>query len=313
MSQTTNRVLMVRPVRFAFNEETAASNAFQQKSKSQEEAERIQRQAVKEFDDYVALLRENGVSVEVVQDTTEPFTPDSIFPNNCFSTHCRGNGDHVLVLYPMCAANRRLERNKLFPSRPLHPSSTPLPFPFHITDLTHWEADGKYLEGTGSLILDRERRIAYACLSPRTCEEVVKDWAKVMDYDYLLFHSEDEQGTPVYHTNVVMHVGTRFAIVCLDSIKDAKEHQQLVTRLEMSGKEIIDITMQQMHQFAGNMLELHNEQGEKLLVMSLTARQSLTAEQLKTLEEDVRIISPDIHAIETAGGGSARCMLAELF
>ncbi|MBR4387999.1 MAG: amidinotransferase [Prevotella sp.] len=304
--QTTNRVLMVRPVRFAFNEETAANNAFQQKSEGADAALAVQRQAVAEFDNYVKLLRDNGITVDVLQDTPEPFTPDSIFPNNCFSTHVDADGRRTLVLYPMFAQNRRWERDKLLTLIDKQSFD-------RVVDLTPWEKKGKYLEGTGSLILDRDHHIAYACRSPRTNDEVVAEWAKEMGYDYFLFDSDDEQGTPVYHTNVVMHVGTRFAVVCMESVKDDGQRATLRRLLEENGKEVVDITFEQMHHFAGNMLELRNDKGEKLLIMSATARRSLTPEQLQTLEQDVRIVAPDISAIETAGGGSARCMIGETF
>jgi len=305
--QTTDHVLMVRPVRFAFNEETAGNNAFQQKSESAEAALRIQQQAVAEFDAYVALLRENGVTVDVLQDTPEPFTPDSIFPNNCFSTHLTDNGGkRRLVVYPMFAPNRRQERGKLMTMLGRMRFD-------EMLDLTGYEQLGLFLEGTGSLILDREHRMAYACLSPRTTREVMDEWARRMGYDYFLFSSEDEQGTPVYHTNVVMHVGTRFAVVCMDSIKNDDERRQLAALLEKNGKEVVSISLRQMNQFAGNMLELRNKKGEKLLAMSRTALRSLTEEQVRLLETDVRIVAPDIHAIETAGGGSARCMIAEIY
>ncbi|MBQ9637164.1 MAG: amidinotransferase [Prevotella sp.] len=311
--QTTNRVLMVRPCRFAFNDETAENNAFQQKSASLEAAQYVERKAVEEFDSYVALLRENGIMVDILQDTPDPFTPDSIFPNNCFSTHRDGTEDvgtpdatRTLVLYPMFAMNRRLERDKLLKSSALKGFS-------RIVDLTSWEAQGKFLEGTGSLVLDRDNRIAYACRSPRTCEEVVSEWARQMNFRYVLFDSTDEKGQPVYHTNVVMHVGTRLAIVCLDSVSDERQRLQLLESLEGSGKKVVAINFEQMHQFAGNMLELRNESGEKLIIMSRTARQALTQEQTTAIEEDTRIVSPDINAIETTGGGSARCMIAELF
>lgn len=309
--QTTNHVLMVRPVRFAFNEETAANNAFQQKSESAEAALKIQREAVEEFDAYVDLLRRNGVIVDVLEDTPEPFTPDSIFPNNCFSTHCDVDADsgkekRTLVIYPMFAANRRLERQKLMTVL------GKMRFD-EVVDLTGYEQQNLCLEGTGSLILDREHHVAYACLSPRTSREVMDEWARRMGYDYFLFDSADEQGMPVYHTNVVMHVGTRFAVVCMESVRDAGQRQQLRELLEKNGKQIVDISFAQMHQFAGNMLEVRNDQGEKLLVMSQTARQSLTTEQVRLLETDVRIVAPDICAIETAGGGSARCMIAEVY
>ena len=298
---------MVRPVRFAFNEETAANNAFQQRSETEEAAQATAREAIEEFDAFVRLLCENGITVEVVQDTPEPFTPDSIFPNNCFSVH----GD-TLVLYPMFAPNRRLERKKLINFRFTD-------FRFSISnhsklkDLTHYEESGRFLEGTGSLVLDREHRVAYACLSPRTDEEVLKEWASAMGYSYLTFHSQDGQGMPVYHTNVMMHVGSRQAVVCLESIPNPSEREALKAMLEQYGKEVVPITLAQMNQFAGNMLELHNDRGEQLLVMSQTARRSLTTTQIATLSKHTRILSPDIHAIEAAGGGSARCMMAEIF
>lgn len=303
--QTTHRVFMVRPVRFGFNEETAANNAFQVRSETDEAVQMVERQAVREFDDYVALLRENGVTVEVLQDVAEPATPDSIFPNNCFSVHDTGT-EKVLVLYPMFAKNRRLERSKLMAFLDKHHFDS-------ILDLTDNEERGLFLEGTGSLILDREHRFAYACQSPRTHREVVSEWAERMNYDYFMFDSQDEKGVPVYHSNVMMHVGTRFAIVCLDSIRNIHQREQLIRLLEERGKEIVAISLEQMHRFAGNMLELTNHQGEKLLVMSKTAKDSLTPEQIGILEEDVRILAPDISVIEKAGGGSARCMLAELY
>ena len=302
--QTTNHLLMVRPTHFAFNEETAANNAFQQRSQTADEALRIQRQAVEEFDAYVALLRENGVMVDVRQDTPNPFTPDSIFPNNCFSTHLVG-AEHVLVIYPMFAHNRRLEREKLF----THDDYVRYD---RVIDLTHWEKEEKYLEGTGSLILDRDHHIAYACRSPRTDESVLHDWAQQLGYDYFLFDSEDENGMAVYHTNVVMHVGTRFAIVCMNSIKDASQRKQLADLLTSNGKEVVEITLEQMHHFAGNMLEVRNEKGQKLLIMSAAAKRSLTEAQIALLEQDVKILAPSLEAIETAGGGSARCMIAEM-
>lgn len=304
LNQTTSHLLMVRPVRFAFNEETAGNNAFQKRSDVAGE-NGLQQQALKEFDDYVALLRQNGVRVTVVDDTPHPFTPDSIFPNNCFSTHLDDKG-RTLVLYPMFAPNRRDEREKL---RPL---LVEMPFD-KVVDLTHWENDAHFLEGTGSLILDRQRHMAYACRSPRTHDEVVADWALQLGYDYFLFDSTDDNGTPVYHTNVVMHVGIDVAVVCLDSIRDDHQRAELVQRLADSGKEVVPITQAQVRQFAGNMLEVSNIHGEQLLVMSDTARQSLTLSQFDTLSRHTRIVAPPIHAIETVGGGSARCMIAEIF
>lgn len=303
--QTTHHVLMVRPVRFGFNEETAGNNAFQQKSESVEDALRTQQQAVSEFDAYVALLQKNGVDVDVLQDTAEPFTPDSIFPNNCFSTHIKGE-KRILVIYPMYANNRRLERDKLM--QWINPYDYD-----EVIDLTGYEQDHMYLEGTGSLVLDRDHHIAYACISPRTNEDVVREWADIMGFESLLFDSTDEDGVPIYHTNVMMHVGTGYAVVCMDSINDPSKRKQLLQTLQQTDKEIVEISYEQMHHFAGNMLEVSNRSGEQLLVMSATARAVLTPSQSSRLEKFVRIISPDIHAIETAGGGSARCMLAEIF
>ena len=310
--QTTNHLLMVRPVRFAFNEETAANNAFQQRSEGDGAALRIQHLAVEEFDNYVNLLRCNGVTVDVLQDTPEPFTPDSIFPNNCFSTHCErddqtGETTRTLVIYPMYAKNRQREREKL---RTLLDQ---MKFD-HVVDLTSWEKEGKYLEGTGSLILDRDHRVAYACLSPRTSPEVVQAWAEALGYDYFLFDSTDEQGTPVYHTNVVMNVGTRLAFVCMESITDVHQRETLRALLEEHDKIVVDLTFEQMNRFAGNMLEVRNDLGEKLFVMSTTARDSLTSEQTALIREDnMSIVAPHIPVIEKAGGGSARCMIAEIF
>ena len=297
--RTTNHILMVRPCRFAYNEQTAVNNAFQLKSDQQ--AEGVQQQAVQEFDAFVQLLRDNGVTVDVLQDTPEPSTPDSIFPNNCFSTH----GD-TLVLYPMFAPNRRLERAKLMPHlQQLHFEK--------VVDLTHWEAQGKFLEGTGSLVLDRRQRIAYACRSARTHEEVLKDWAEQMGYTYFAFNGEDEQGMPIYHTNVMMHLGQDMAMVCLEAVKDEEQRNTLKQMLQWGYRDVIEITPQQMHHFAGNMLEVNGSLHEPLLVMSTTAYDTLKVRQLLRINRHVKIIHCDIPTIETAGGGSARCMMAEIF
>lgn len=300
---------MVRPVRFAFNEETAGNNAFQQKTENEAAAERIRKQAVQEFDDYRQLLESEGITVTVLTDTPEPFTPDSIFPNNCFSTHLEtvdGKPLRTLVLYPMYAENRRKERTKL-----MKVLGT-LPFD-RVIDLTAAEADGKFLEGTGALVLDREHHTAYACLSPRADAELLKEWGKLLGYKIFAFHAADEAGMAVYHTNVVMHVGTRFAVVCLESVQDAGERAALVAQLQADGKEIVEISMAQMHRFAGNMLEVRGADGGKRLIMSATAKGALTGAQIALLERDVKILSPSLTAIETAGGGSARCMIAELY
>ena len=302
---------MVRPVRFAYNEETATNNAFQKKDDTQGGAQTVEQQAVKEFDAYVAMLRDQGVEVQVLQDTEEPFTPDSIFPNNCFSTHIdvllgTSVRQRTLVIYPMYARNRRDERGKLLKALMKEKFDK-------IVDLSILEPEGKFLEGTGSLILDREHHIAYACVSPRTNPVALKIWADEMNYRYVLFDGTDDNRQPIYHTNVMMHVGSRYAIVCLEAIADQSQRQTVIDSLHTTGKEIVNISFDQMRQFAGNMLELRNSEGKKILVMSATAKHSLTSEQLSILEQDALIVAPDIHTIETAGGGSARCMIAEKY
>ena len=293
---TTNTILMVRPAAFAFNEETSDSNAFQQRLDGD-----VAERAVEEFDSYASMLRSNGIMVDVLQDTPKPSTPDSIFPNNCFSTH----GD-TLVLYPMCAPNRRLEREKLRAALEKYNFT-------RLVDLTAFESVNKFLEGTGSLVLDRENLIAYACISPRTDAGLVEQWADTMGYTPVMFSASDFGGTAIYHTNVMMHVGSGYAVVCLDAVDDAAQRNMLSDTISKSGKEIVLISMEQMNQFAGNMLQMHNDKGEDLLVMSRSALMSLTRLQIEALEKYTRILAPEIPIIETVGGGSARCMIAEIF
>ena len=206
----------------------------------------------------------------------------------------------------MYAHNRRDERGKLLKALMKEKFDK-------IVDLSILEPEGKFLEGTGSLILDREHHIAYACVSPRTNPVALKIWADEMNYRYVLFDGIDDNRQPIYHTNVMMHVGSRYAIVCLEAIADQSQRQTVIDSLQSTGKEIVNISFDQMRQFAGNMLELRNSEGKKILVMSATAKHSLTSEQLSILEQDALIVAPDIHTIETAGGGSARCMIAEKY
>ena len=319
--QTTNTVLMVRPVNFSFNSQTATNNAFQQEGF----ADQAQDKALKEFDNYVQQLEEAGVKVIVVEDTPIPHTPDSIFPNNWFSTHtpeeageflseeeCKNNTTAV-VLYPMFAPNRREERGKnVLPKLSEHYNGC-----YKILDLSEYEKEGMFLEGTGSLILDRVNKIAYGCISPRTNEDVVEKWADMLDYDYCLFDAVDADGTPIYHTNVMMWIGKEFAAVCLDAIEDIDERMNLIETLEECDKEIIEISLEQMGNFAGNMLELQGKDKDgnphPVIVMSKTAFESLDNEQLHTLQNYATIVAPDLEYIEKNGGGSARCMVAEIF
>lgn len=297
--QSTSEVLMIRPVHFGYNAETAVNNYFQQKTDST-----VQEKAVQEFDELVSKLRSNKIIVNVVEDTIEPHTPDSIFPNNWISFH----EDNSVTLYPMFAVNRRKERKE-----------TVLQFirdHFNITkinDLSFYEQSGVFLEGTGSMVLDRENKIVYACLSPRTNEDVLDHFCKLYKYSKVVFIAADSKGNLIYHTNVMLCIGSRFAVVCLEAIPEENERKHVIESLTASGKEIISISLQQLHHFAGNMLELKNADGENILVLSTQAYQSLHQQQIDALEKYATILHSSLNTIETAGGGSARCMLAEIF
>lgn len=297
--QTTNHLLMIRPVDFKFNEQTAGNNKFQVASTESD----VQSQALKEFDGFVQLLRQNDIDVSVVDDTLQPETPDSIFPNNWVSFHEDGS----IYLYPMFSENRRLERRKeiLEGLRDKFEVN-------HVSDLSFYEMQYAFLEGTGSMVLDRVNKIAYACLSVRTDEEVLQNFCMLTGYEPISFQAVDGTNFPIYHTNVMMCIGDRFAVICLDSIPDQEEKLAVTMSLTSSGKEIIEITLDQMNHFAGNMLQVANQSGESLLVMSEQAYLSLTTDQISSLENYARIIYAPIYTIEKNGGGSARCMLAEI-
>ena len=299
-AQSTNHILMIRPVNFGFNEETAGSNAFQNPDA---EKHGVQELALAEFDGMVSMLREKGIDVTVIEDTPEPYTPDSIFPNNWVSFHA--NGD--VFLYPMQAENRRLERrediiNQLEDSFKVH----------RIEDLSRFELEGKYLEGTGSMVLDRKNKIAYACISPRTDREILALFCRLAGYKEVSFSAYDEHGQPIYHTNVLMCVGGDFAVICLDSITDHIEKNEVTTVLKLTYKEIITISQEQMNHFAGNMLEVKNNAGETLIVMSQSAFDVLNSVQKSALGKYGKLVYANINTIETNGGGSARCMMAEV-
>jgi hypothetical protein len=300
VSQTTTTILMIRPVNFGFNEQTAGSNAFQNRNAEQQQ---VQNKALKEFDNLVDVLRENGVEVMVIDDTPEPHTPDSIFPNNWVSFH----GDGNVFLYPMMAENRRLERREDIIMQLEDEFSIK-----HVIDLSRFEHENKFLEGTGSMVLDRENKIAYACLSPRTDKEVLDLFCSQSGYTSILFHAVDENGTDIYHTNVLMCMGNDFAVICLDSIKDPEEKETVIQSVKSTQKQIIAISFDQMNHFAGNMLELQNQSGESLVVMSKSAWDSLNYEQRAILSSFSKPVYADISTIENNGGGSARCMIAEV-
>ena len=290
---------MIRPVNFAFNRETAVTNAFQVESNDSE----VQQKAIREFDSFVDKLRSKRIDVIVINDTPEPYTPDSIFPNNWISFH--NNGD--VVLYPMFAENRRLER------KPNVIAEIKSKFSVSNTiDLSNYEEQHRYLEGTGSIVLDREKRLAYACVSPRTDENLFTLFCEKMNYEPVMFHAVDAKGGAIYHTNVMMCVGDKFVVICLDSIIEASEKKKVTDKILDSGKELINITLEQMNCFAGNMLQVNDRDGKKYLVMSTQAYESLTREQINKLQGYNEIIHSPLDTIEKNGGGSARCMMAEV-
>lgn len=296
---------MIRPVRFAYNTQTAVNNAFQNDPQfaHQDDDVRIQENAQREFDVFVEKLRAAAIPVMVIEDTAEPHTPDSIFPNNWITTHSNG----TVVLYPMFAENRRLERKESVMELIQHS--------FHSDrqiDLTGYEGSNRFLEGTGSFILDRPNKLAYACLSPRTDEGVFREFCQQLGFSPVVFHAFDEAGAAIYHTNVMMCVADRYAVINLSSIPEGERELVRSTLLE-SGKKIVEITQDQMNQFAGNMLQVFNRRGESFLVMSSQAYHSLDETQLRDLETLDPIIHSPLETIESNGGGSARCMLAEIY
>lgn len=300
---TTSHILMVRPVNFGYNEETALSNEFQQEPGGMPAAD-IARKAQAEFDGFVKILRKNGIHVYVVEDMPQPFTPDSIFPNNWISFH----GDGQVFLYPMMAESRRLERREDVPDMLIEKG-----FRINsVTDLSEWELQGEYLEGTGSMVLDRDQRVAYACLSPRTHPEALDRYCRLTGYRKVVFHASGSRGVPVYHTNVMMCLGNKLAVICLESIPDPDERKRVEASLSAGSKEIVPINLEQLEHFAGNMLELSGG-GEPVMVMSTQAYRSLRPEQIRQIERHCRLLHAPLDTIETYGGGSARCMIAEIF
>ncbi len=294
-------ILMIRPVNFNFNEQTATSNAFQNVEFGKANASKAQETALLEFDTIVGKLKDIGVNVIIVEDTLEPRTPDSIFPNNWISFH----EDGTLVTYPMQAENRRLERREDIIQL--------IERQFIIrrkVDLTFFEKDKIYLEGTGSMVLDRQNKIAYACISPRTDSKVLNSFGLEIGYKIIEFDAIDGAGRAIYHTNVLMCVAKEFVVICLDSIPN--ERLKVVESITNSGKEIIEITLEQMNQFAGNMLEVFGANSSQYLVMSSSAYYSLNKNQLEKLEKYSKIVHSDLSMIEGNGGGSARCMMAEV-
>ena len=302
--QTAKTVLMVEPIAFGYNSQTAENNYFQVEQKDAD----IQEKALSEFNRFVEKLRNKGIEVITIKDTLSPHSPDSIFPNNWVSFHENG----TVVLYPMFAPNRRVERRKDI-------LETLKSDGFKITeidDLSPSEDQEKYLEGTGSMIFDHDYRVAYGSVSLRLDEELFLNFCEKYNYKPVVFQSfqsVNEERLPIYHTNVMMCVATEFVVICLDCIDNELEREKVQEIIKATNKELIEITEDQLQQFAGNMLQVRNKSGEKFLVMSETAYQSLTKDQIESIEKHCEIIYADLNTIETNGGGSARCMLAEVF
>ncbi len=302
--QTAKTVLMIEPIAFGYNSQTAENNYFQIEQKEAD----IQEKALLEFTQFAEKLRNKGIEVITVKDTLSPHSPDSIFPNNWVSFHSDGK----VALYPMFAMNRRVERR-------LDILETLKEKGFNITeidDLSSSENDEKYLEGTGSMIFDHDYRIAYGSVSLRLDEELFREFCAKYKYEPVVFHSYQnvgDQRLPIYHTNVMMCVAENFAVICLDCIDDELEREKVQEVIKSSNKDIIEISEDQLQQFAGNMLQVQNEAGEKFLIMSETAYKALTQDQILKIESYCEIIYADLNTIETNGGGSARCMLAEVF
>lgn len=295
---------MIEPIAFGYNAETAKNNYFQVEQTSSD----IQSKALAEFNTFVGKLREKGINVITIKDTLDPHTPDSIFPNNWVSFHKDGK----VVLYPMFASNRRVERREDIIESIREQG-------FDVVEVDDWsfsETQGHFLEGTGSMIFDHDNKIAYGSVSLRLDEKLFREFCTKYGFTPVVFHSFQTVGTerlPIYHTNVMMCVADKFVVICLDCIDDELEREKVVETIKGSGKEIIEISEEQMQQFAGNMLQVQNKDGNKFLVMSQTAYKSLSSEQVAAIEKYCEIIYSDLNTIEVNGGGSARCMLAEVF
>ncbi|MCS7004672.1 MAG: arginine deiminase-related protein [Cytophagales bacterium] len=303
MKQTTQHIMMVRPASFGYNTQTAISNAFQHKV-TDAELQEAQQKALAEFDGFVAELRKHGVKVNVIFDSEEPKKPDAIFPNNWITMHADGS----IVLYPMYAPNRRWERRRSIIDL--------LKTHYQIIkeyDLSVYEEENKFLEGTGSMIFDRINKICYACLSVRTDKSLLEKFCQIYEYTPVVFTSVDASGKEIYHTNVMMSVAEKYAVICLESIRDSKEREHVVNTLKKTNKEIIDITLEQVNHLCGNVIELTNDKGESLLVMSEQSYKAFRPEQLAQIQKYSKIVYAPLYTIEKIGGGGARCMIAEIF
>jgi hypothetical protein len=300
--QSTQSLLMVRPTTFAFDSETAISNAFQHESPLSDNELRVK--ALQEFDESVEKLRTHGIDVTVFEDPENQDKPDAVFPNNWLSTWQDGH----IFLYPMATESRRRERSEVALKLLRDKFKTT-----ELIDLSAFENEGKYLESTGVIIFDHTNKLAYGSLSIRCDEALFTEHVKALGYTPIVFHSYDPTGMPIYHTNVLMGVQTETAVICLDAITDEQEKEMVVKNLEGTGHSIIAITYSQMQSFCGNVLEVQNNKSERFLILSQTAYNAFSQEQRDTLSKDKQLLPITIPTIETIGGGSARCMLAEIY
>lgn len=302
-AQTTNHIFMVRPRNFGSNPETVEDNAFQHEAPFQE-LESIAVRAIAEFDEFVTKLRAAGVDVLVVEDTNVPLKTDAVFPNNWITTH----DDGVVVTYPMYSEIRRIERRRDIIDQLAEKFTVR-----RLITLEGWEEQDRMLEGTGSMILDRTNRIVYACDSMRTDPTSLREWATMMRFTSVSFKAVGSDNTPIYHTNVMMALGTTHAVICLEAIREEEEKRKVVDSLVAAGKQIVGITYDQMEHFAGNMLELKGADGP-VWAMSSAAYEALSEEQREELQSsNAKLVHSKLTTIETYGGGSARCMMAEIF
>jgi hypothetical protein len=302
MKNSTNTIVMVRPANFGVNPETAIDNAFQHPTHKSELE--IKRKAQEEFELYTIKLKQAGVNVIIINDSQSPIKPDAIFPNNWFSAH----SDGTVFLYPMKAINRRLERS--------NPVIATIEQNFQINsivDLTETEKENLFLEGTGSIIFNHIHKVAYACISKRTNKDLFLDFCKRIGYMPITFSSVDVEGVEIYHTNVMMSVTTEFTIVCLESIKDKREKEELINNLKSFGQEIIEVSYQQMNNFCCNVLEVQDKQGKLYLTMSERAYNTFTPEQKSIIKRTHGLIYSPLYTIEDIGGGGSRCMMAEIY
>lgn len=301
--QATNKIMMIRPANFGFNHETAKNNAFQNKAALSKHKNANVKARV-EFDRFVKKLRKAGISVDIWEDRKMPAKPDAVFPNNWISFH----QDNSIGLYPMNAASRRKERDPKIVQwiKSLYEVEK-------IVDFTAYEKEKIFLEGTGSLILDRVNKVAYACLSPRTDDVLMDRFCKAFGYKKRIFSALDQNGLDIYHTNVMMAMGNSFVVICKDSITDKKEWNVLEKQFKKNKKDIVNISWKQMNHFAGNMLLLKNDKDENVIIMSTRAHKSLSSKQIKQLKKHGQILHSEIKTIEDLGGGSVRCMMAEVF